>query len=186
MKSPLSQRTIPTPLGEVSAWANIQGIVRLTFDRMVDSESSPLLTSLTESSAAEHWLEQLETELSDYFKRARSEFKVPLHPEGTRFQQEVWSTLREIPYGETLSYGQLAQRIQRPKAVRAVANANSQNPICILIPCHRVIGTDGSLTGYRWGLDRKQQLLTLEQPDRPRGTVPAGRRELPGQPLVPS
>jgi methylated-DNA-[protein]-cysteine S-methyltransferase len=90
------------------------------------------------------------------------EFDVPLRPSGTLFQMRVWNALRDIPFGTTISYGELARRIGQPRAVRAVGRANGANPICIIVPCHRVIGGDGSLIGYASGVDRKRTLLSLE------------------------
>jgi methylated-DNA-[protein]-cysteine S-methyltransferase len=101
-------------------------------------------------------------QLKEYFEGARREFDLPLHFEGTPFQRRVWNELTQIPYGETWSYGQLASRIGNPGASRAVGLANGRNPICILVPCHRVIGADGSLTGYGGGLERKRWLLAHE------------------------
>jgi methylated-DNA-[protein]-cysteine S-methyltransferase len=101
-------------------------------------------------------------QLQAYFGGERKEFDLPLAPEGTQFQLKVWRSLRIIPYGETISYGQLAERIGNPKAVRAVGLANGCNPIPIIIPCHRVIGSDGSLTGFGGGLSTKRKLLDLE------------------------
>jgi methylated-DNA-[protein]-cysteine S-methyltransferase len=101
-------------------------------------------------------------QLSEYFAGTRREFDLPLRLDGTPFQQRVWRELVEIPYGETWSYGQLATRIGNPKASRAVGLANGQNPISILVPCHRVIGANGSLTGYGGGLERKRWLLSHE------------------------
>jgi methylated-DNA-[protein]-cysteine S-methyltransferase len=101
-------------------------------------------------------------QLSEYFAGARHSFDLPLRLEGTVFQQRVWHALTEIPYGETWSYGQLARRIGNPNASRAVGLANGRNPISIVVPCHRVIGADGSLTGYGGGLARKQWLLAHE------------------------
>lgn len=102
------------------------------------------------------------TQLAEYFDGSRREFDLPLALEGTPFQREVWEALREIPYGETVSYGELALRLGKPDAVRAVGLANGRNPISIVVPCHRVIGADGSLTGYGGGLERKRELLDLE------------------------
>lgn len=101
-------------------------------------------------------------QLDAYFAGKLKEFDLPLAPRGTDFQMKVWRTLRTIPYGETWSYGKLARRIQRPDAPRAVGAANGQNPIPVIIPCHRVIGADGSLTGFGGGLPIKQKLLSLE------------------------
>jgi len=101
-------------------------------------------------------------QLTEYFEGTRREFDLPLRLLGTAFQQRVWRELTEIPYGQTWSYGQLAKRIDKPSASRAVGLANGRNPISILVPCHRVIGADGSLTGYGGGLERKQWLLAHE------------------------
>lgn len=102
-------------------------------------------------------------ELSQYLNGERKKFTVPLNPKGTEFQQKVWKVLQTIPFGETKSYGQVAVEIGNPKACRAVGMANHRNPILIMIPCHRVIGADGSLTGYGGGLSLKEFLLNLEQ-----------------------
>jgi AraC family transcriptional regulator of adaptative response/methylated-DNA-[protein]-cysteine methyltransferase len=104
----------------------------------------------------------VEKDLAAYFARGLSEFSLPLETPGTEFQQTVWEALREIPYGTTASYGDVARSIGRPTAVRAVARANGDNRIAIVIPCHRVIGSDGTLTGYGGGLWRKRRLLELE------------------------
>lgn len=101
-------------------------------------------------------------QLTDYFAGERTEFDLPLRPEGTQFQQQVWRALCDIPFGETWSYRELAERIGRPTASRAVGLANGRNPISIVIPCHRVIGANGSLTGYGGGIDRKRWLLAHE------------------------
>jgi methylated-DNA-[protein]-cysteine S-methyltransferase len=101
-------------------------------------------------------------QLNEYFAGTRREFLLPLRMHGTAFQRRVWQRLTEIPYGTTWSYGQLARRIGNPKASRAVGLANGRNPISILVPCHRVIGADGSLTGYGGGLERKRWLLAHE------------------------
>ena len=102
-------------------------------------------------------------QLREYLRGERKMFDLPLAPEGTAFQKAVWSALQEIPYGQTRSYGEIAAQIGRPKACRAVGMANHCNPIPIFIPCHRVIGADGSLTGYGGGLDIKRTLLALER-----------------------
>ena len=106
------------------------------------------------------------TELQEYFAGERTSFDLPLHPKGTEFQKQVWDALRKIPYGETRSYGEIAQAIGRPKACRAVGGANNKNPIMLFIPCHRVIGSDGSLTGFAGGLDMKRRLLEMEAANR--------------------
>ena len=107
-------------------------------------------------------LEKARQQLDEYFLNKRREFDIPLLFVGTDFQKKVWNELLNIPYGTTISYGELAQRIGMPKSVRAVANANAVNAISIIAPCHRVIGSDGKLTGYGGGLERKRLLLELE------------------------
>ncbi|HEX6325679.1 MAG TPA: methylated-DNA--[protein]-cysteine S-methyltransferase [Jiangellaceae bacterium] len=101
-------------------------------------------------------------QLDEYFAGQRTEFDLPLNPAGTPFQRRVWEALKTIPYGEIRSYGEIAEQIGRPGAARAVGLANGRNPISIVVPCHRVIGASGALTGYGGGLERKQYLLNLE------------------------
>lgn len=107
-------------------------------------------------------LNTVRTQLGEYFAGERREFDVPLGPLGTDFQKDVWAALTTIPFGRTAGYGELAEWLGRPKAARAVGAANGKNPISIIVPCHRVIGANGSLTGYAWGEERKQALLDLE------------------------
>jgi methylated-DNA-[protein]-cysteine S-methyltransferase len=111
-------------------------------------------------------LTEVHRQLDEYFNGTRTEFDLPVRLEGTPFQVEVWEQLRAIPYGDTISYGELARRVRRPEAARAVGSANGQNPVAIVVPCHRVIGADGSLTGFGGGLEWKRHLLTLERPQR--------------------
>jgi methylated-DNA-[protein]-cysteine S-methyltransferase len=106
--------------------------------------------------------EEVVAQLAAYFGGTRKAFDVRLDASGTPFQRRVWDAMRDIPYGETISYGELAQRIGNPRAVRAVGRASGANPIAVIVPCHRVIGANGSLTGYGGGLDRKAKLLALE------------------------
>lgn len=119
--------------------------------------------STTPEERACRLLWQAAAELGEYFAGRRRNFTLPLAPRGTEFQQRVWSELRRIPCGETRTYGEIARAIGQPRACRAVGMANNRNPIAILIPCHRVIGRDGSLTGYAAGLNVKRQLLELER-----------------------
>ena len=105
-------------------------------------------------------------QLDEYFAGTRKRFDLPLHAEGTAFQKKVWAALETIPYGETRTYGELAAMVDSPKAARAVGGANHANPLSILVPCHRVIGADGSLTGYGNGLPMKEYLLRLEKKNR--------------------
>lgn len=102
-------------------------------------------------------------QLDEYFAGERTSFDVTLAPEGAPFEREVWHALEEIPYGETVSYGEIARRVGQPTAARAVGTANGRNPISVIVPCHRVIGANGSLTGYGGGLERKRLLLELER-----------------------
>jgi methylated-DNA-[protein]-cysteine S-methyltransferase len=112
--------------------------------------------------AADEPFADVRAQLSEYFAGERRDFDVPLALEGTSFQRHVWGALREIPYGETTTYGELAHRLNMPSASRAVGLANGRNPIAVIVPCHRVIGSDGSLTGFGGGLERKRLLLELE------------------------
>ncbi len=107
-------------------------------------------------------LRDAEEQLEEYFKGERKEFDLPLSPRGTEFQKKVWQALLQIPYGHTASYGDIAKQISNPKGCRAVGGANNKNPISIIIPCHRVIGTNGKLVGYGGGLENKVYLLNLE------------------------
>ena len=106
--------------------------------------------------------EEVRRQLLEYFEGKRREFDIPLSMQGTEFQLRVWKSLQQIPYGETVSYGDVARGISKPKAVRAVGAANGRNPIPIIVPCHRVIGSHGDLTGFGGGLDTKEALLRLE------------------------
>lgn len=107
--------------------------------------------------------QQAVAQLAEYFAGQRTQFDVPLNPKGTDFQHQVWQQLVTIEYGQTCSYGDIAKAINNPKAVRAVGAANGRNPLTIVVPCHRVIGSNGKLTGYAWGMSIKAGLLELEQ-----------------------
>lgn len=164
---------VETPIGAMIAAASDTHLVllefayRRTFDRQL--ERAARATGLRLEPGESAVLEQLRRELAEYFRGERRAFDVPLHAPGTPFQMRVWSALRRIPPGTTTTYGRIAHAIGHPSAVRAVARANGDNRIAILIPCHRVIGSDGSLTGYGGGLWRKKKLLELEaQTDAPR------------------
>jgi len=111
---------------------------------------------------------QARSQLTEYFAGKRTSFSFDLNPKGTRFQQSVWAQLREIPFGETATYGEIAQRLGNPNAARAVGLANSKNPISIVVPCHRVIGASGALTGYAGGVQTKAWLLEHERAARSR------------------
>ena len=109
-------------------------------------------------------LEDYVIQLNEYFEGSRKQFDLKLNPQGTDFQKKVWCQLEQIPYGKTISYLELAKQLGDVKAIRAVANANGKNPLWIIVPCHRVIGSDGSLTGYAGGLNRKKWLIEHESP----------------------
>ena len=126
-------------------------------------DGEPSFSAISEETPV---LRQTAAELKEYFSGGRKDFTVPLAPKGTPFQRSVWKALENIPYGETRTYQQIAEEVGKPKAYRAVGMANHNNPIWILIPCHRVVGKDGGLTGYAGGLERKQFLLKLENKKR--------------------
>lgn len=148
-------RVIQTPIDELFIAASDEGLTHLLF---VDN-----MSSVPDSYDQPHTiLDQTSAQLEAYFAGELQEFDIPVAPKGTEFQQKVWQVLQTIPYGDHRSYSDLANSLNNPKAVRAVGAANGQNPISIIIPCHRVIGKNGSLTGYAGGLERKQWLLALE------------------------
>ena len=140
-----------SPVGMLRITGSINGIRSVTFEDNVQ-----------ESNAHPPVLMECVRQLDEYFKGERFQFTLPLDAEGTEFQKRVWEQLAKIPYGETLSYLELSQRIGNPEAIRAVGHANGQNKLNILIPCHRVIGSNGALTGYGGGLWRKKWLLQHE------------------------
>jgi len=141
------------------------GILEIKVDDKAITEVSILKNSPVKmQTSANHLITEICKQFDEYFAGKRRTFDLPLSPQGgTPFQQTVWKQLQEIPYGQTISYLQLAQAINNPKACRAVGSANGKNPISIIIPCHRVIASDGSLGGYASGLDIKKQLLDLEK-----------------------
>ncbi|WP_150451032.1 methylated-DNA--[protein]-cysteine S-methyltransferase [Arenibacter lacus] len=145
---------VETPLGVAKLIGDETGLSYLS---LLD-ESQKLTDVIPEV------LEDAVYQLNEYFAGKRTEFSLQLNPEGTPFQQKVWQALQEIPYGQTVTYGELSKSLGDPKAIRAVASANGKNPLWIVIPCHRVIGSDGSLTGYAGGLERKKWLLEHESP----------------------
>jgi methylated-DNA-[protein]-cysteine S-methyltransferase len=136
-----------------------KGVREILINRKPNSEN---LSAITQVSPDDSKVVNVFKQLKEYFSRQRKEFDLPLEILGTEFQKKVWDELKKIPYGETISYGELANRMGDKNLMRAVAAANGANPIPIIIPCHRVIGSDGSLTGYGGGLDVKQKLLELE------------------------
>ncbi len=148
-----------TPVGRLKLVAGGKGLAAVLWPD--DNPRRVPLGALTEDTA-NPFLIQAEQELTEYFAGQRSAFTVPLDFNGTEFQQSVWQVLLTIPFGETRSYGQIAAQLGRPSASRAVGAANGKNPISIIAPCHRVIGTNGKLTGFAGGLETKAHLLALE------------------------
>ena len=139
---------IETPIG--TAWASVENgaVTRFGFgDDPFGAETNPLIAR----------------QVTEYFSGKRTAFDLPLAPRGSAFQKSVWSELMRIPFGETISYAELARRVGRPGAFRAVGRANATNPIALIIPCHRVIGSSGDLTGYAFGVDLKRKLIDWER-----------------------
>ena len=152
--------TFPTPMGDFTVVVDSQGaVIATTFGgapelgKRLKTDGLLLKPDVTA---------QARRELEEFFSGRLRRFTLKLAPSGTAFQRRVWSELKRIPYGETLSYGEVAQRIGCPGAARAVGRANGGNPICVIVPCHRVIGADGSLTGFGFGTELKRRLLELE------------------------
>ena len=162
MTSPTTYTTtLDSPIGPLLLTSDGTALTRLLIGGDPDPSWSPEPCPVLESAVAQ---------LQEYFAGSRTEFDLPLAPTGTPFQQSVWRALRDIPYAGTESYGQLAARVGNSRASRAVGLANGRNPISIVVPCHRVVGANGSLVGYGGGLDRKRTLLDLER--RTAGTAP--------------
>ncbi|WP_216841010.1 methylated-DNA--[protein]-cysteine S-methyltransferase [Acidobacterium sp. S8] len=151
-----------SPVGKLKLVASDKGLAailwendrphRVRLDDLVEDEQHPILV-------------KTEGQLREYFAGKRKEFSIALDMQGSRFQKDVWEALLAIPFGETRSYGQLAKQLGNPRATRAVGAANGRNPISIIVPCHRVIGSSGKLTGFAGGLETKAHLLDLEQKD---------------------
>lgn len=148
-----------TPLGALELSASGEGLVGASFAEAGAGAASPG----TLPAGAQRWLDAAREQLEAYFAGTCSAFDLPLAASGSTFARAVWAELVALPLGATTSYGELARKIGRPNAARAVGMANATNPIAIIVPCHRVIGADGSLTGYAGGMDRKRWLLEHEQ-----------------------
>ncbi|NLF27958.1 MAG: methylated-DNA--[protein]-cysteine S-methyltransferase [Clostridiales bacterium] len=142
-------RRVDTPAGPMTLVSDGEALIRADFGGAPASDACPILDAA-------------ERELREFFAGKRRAFTVPLKPSGTPFQLRVWAALREIPYGETRSYQDVARAVGNERATRAVGGANNRNPISVIVPCHRVIGKGGSLVGYGGGLERKRYLLELE------------------------
>jgi methylated-DNA-[protein]-cysteine S-methyltransferase len=156
----LAYKMIESPIGKLKLVASDKGLVailwkndrphRVRLSELVENEQHPVLVAT-------------ERQLGEYFAGKRKTFSVALDMRGTRFQKDVWEALLAIPFGETRSYGQLAKQLGNPRATRAVGAANGRNPVSIIVPCHRVIGSSGKLTGFAGGLETKAHLLSLEK-----------------------
>jgi len=157
MSEPIYYDDMPSPVGRLRLVADTHHLRQVWFER----ERHP-------KAMGQDWIRDSEAvafarvQLEEYFAGMRQQFDLPLKPIGTSFQRDVWRALAQIPYASTISYGQLAQRIGQPLAVRAVGAANGRNPLPIILPCHRVIGANGSLTGFGGGLPTKRWLLAME------------------------
>lgn len=144
-----------SPIGVIEIVGNSEGVSSILFK---DDDSLAISENIPKE------LNDVVTQLQEYFEGKRLTFNVKISPKGTDFQKRVWNELLNIPFGKTLNYQQIANKLGDPKVIRAAASANGKNPISIIIPCHRVIGSDGSLTGYAGGLHRKKWLLEHENP----------------------
>lgn len=145
-----------TPIGVAKITGNTDGIISVS---VMDEES-------TISKEIPVSLQECVRQLNEYFQKKRTSFNLKLNPQGTKFQNNVWQELQNIPYGKTITYLEQSKKMESVKAIRAIATANGKNPIWIIIPCHRVIGSDGSLTGYAGGIWRKKWLLEHENPSK--------------------
>ena len=160
-----ARRTVPSPVGPLTVVASIDGIRAVLWpdDDPLRVPSVPIDGPECEAAAIDAVLDLAELQLGEYFAGERTDFDVPLDPVGTDFQREAWAALRQIPFSETVSYGEQAERMGDKNKARAVGAANGRNPISIIVPCHRVVGADGSLTGFAGGLETKQWLLAHER-----------------------
>jgi methylated-DNA-[protein]-cysteine S-methyltransferase len=154
---PLLYTTVESPIGELL----LLGDGRALHGLYMQEGRKPVKISARWKRSAQSFA-LVRSELQEYFAGGRTTFEVPLVMKGAEFERQVWQALRGIPYGQTVSYGEIARRVGQPSAARAVGLANGRNPIAVIVPCHRVIGADGTLTGYGGGLERKRLLLDLE------------------------
>jgi methylated-DNA-[protein]-cysteine S-methyltransferase len=155
----LSYKYVSSPVGKLKLVASDTGLIAILWEN--DNHRRVPLTDLVEDDD-QNILVKMERQLNEYFAGKRNAFSIPLDMRGTAFQKEVWRALQSIPFGKTRSYGEIAKQLGRPTASRAVGAANGRNPISIVVPCHRVIGSSGKLTGFAGGLDAKAHLLNLE------------------------
>ncbi len=158
----LTSRTVNTPIGPLTLFASATGLRAITHDHIPDERRRVGIDLESAQAGSSPILDLTERQITEYFDGVRLDFDLPLDPEGTEFQRSVWSTLRTIPSGSTRTYREQATALGRPSAVRAVASADGKNPLALVVPCHRVIGSSGSLTGYAWGVETKRWLLRHE------------------------
>ena len=163
MKMSLAYKIMNSPVGKLKLVASEKGLVAILWEN--DKPRRVPLTDLVEDNK-QKVLVETERQLGEYFAVKRQAFSLPLDIRGTRFQKDVWEALLAIPFGETRSYGELAKKLGAPTASRAVGAANGRNPISIVVPCHRVIGASGRLTGFAGGLETKARLLEIENVER--------------------
>ena len=159
MNEPLKSGTVPSPVGELTIIVSPRGVRALLWE----AERAGRVRVGEAVAVVDELIEETGRQLVEYFGGSRTAFDLPLDPVGTEFQQRAWKVLREIPYGETVSYGTQARRLGDVGLARAVGAANGRNPISIIVPCHRVIGSTGSLTGFAAGIDTKRFLLDHER-----------------------
>ena len=152
------QYMMPSKIGTIYLVASDLGLSSLSFKE----QANPIVHSLNHSSSKEEIISLALQQLEEYFSGKRKVFNLPIDIKGTDFQKNVWKELQKIPYGKTVSYEDVAVNIQNKKAVRAVGTANGKNPLCIIVPCHRVISKNGSMGGYSGGLEMKSKLLEIE------------------------
>lgn len=155
---PVLMTTVDSPIGRLTLLSKGGRLTRLVMEDQAHATAVPPDCVRDDGAFAD-----VVAQLGEYFAGERTRFEVPMALEGTDFQRRVWSELCAIPYGRTISYGELARRVDNPRAPRAVGSANGRNPIAVIVPCHRVIAGDGSLGGYGGGLERKVVLLELER-----------------------
>ena len=165
MKDPI-RTTIPSPLGTLTLTSAGGFLTGMTMEGQkhvpAPVPAGPVPSVTLGDVEDDAWFAEVKDQLSAYFAGTLTEFDIPVKLTGSDFQRRVWRCLQDVPYGETISYGQLARRVGNPNASRAVGLANGRNPVAVIVPCHRVIGADGRLTGYAGGLDRKTWLLDHE------------------------
>ena len=165
MLATLSYKDIASPIGKLSIIASAKGLCGLYFS---SNDSRKYFSQMERDGTlvkdeAHKLLASVQSQLDEYFAGKRKEFKLPLDMQGTVFQINAWRQLQKIPYGKTISYGEQAARLGDPKKARAIGGANNRNPLAIIVPCHRVVGSDGKLVGFGGGLGTKQFLLDLER-----------------------